>query len=274
MDLFSSLYPFSFCSLASGSNGNCYYVGNGDEGILIDAGITLRSIRKRLSEVGIPMKQIKAILISHAHIDHIKGLSALANTHALPVYASFQTCEGILRNWSASGIRRDLLHTIEDGEKVQLAGLLVETFAVSHDAAGALGYHIRNSHNSITIATDLGFICEKASRYLSLASMLVIESNYDDEMLTNGRYPLQLQKRIRGDKGHLSNVQAADYLTQHYHAGMKQIFLCHLSQHNNTPELALKTLHQHFIDKKVSRSPETVIRALPRGARTELIHVV
>lgn len=273
MDLFSALSPFVFCSLASGSNGNCYYVGNGDEGILIDAGIGLRSIRKRLKEIGVALKQVKAVFITHDHIDHIRGLSALVNSMNLPVYATKETWEGISNNRATSDISPEKHCPITEEKTLLLIGFQITPFSVSHDASGAVGFHVLNSHHSLCLATDLGHIGERAGHYLKKASMLVLESNYDEEMLTNGRYPVYLQNRIRGDKGHLGNNQTADFLAENYHPGMKHILLCHLSEHNNTANLVLSTLRNRLTEQNVNLHPDTSIRTLPRMARTELIHI-
>lgn len=268
MDLFSAQFPFVFCSLASGSNGNCYYIGNGDEGILVDAGISLRSIRKRLWEFRVGINRIKAVFITHDHTDHIKGLAALTKLQQIQVFASSETINAIQKNSDCHSIPPDCLCPLNDRENVLLAGLGIENFSVSHDAPGASGYYIRNSHNSITIATDLGYISEKVAGYLKKSTIVVIESNYDEEMLQNSRYPRYLRERISGGIGHLSNRQASDFLADHYAPHMSHIFLCHLSKENNQPELALKTLEQSLHSRGKSTA-STLIRTLPRGARTE-----
>jgi len=268
MDLFSAQYPFVFCSLASGSNGNCYYIGNGEEGILVDVGISLRSIRKRLSEIGVGISRIKAVFVTHDHTDHIKGLAALTMQQTIQVFASTETIMAIQKNPDCHGISADCLFHLNDRETVKLAGLGIENFSVSHDAPGASGYYIRNSHNSITIATDLGYISEKVAGYLKKSTIVVIESNYDEEMLQKSRYPRYLRERISGGIGHLSNRQTSDFLADHIAPHMSHIFLCHLSKENNHPELALKTL-EHTLRQRGKSTDTTLIRALPRGARTE-----
>lgn len=268
MDLFSSLYPFVFCSLASGSNGNCYYIGNGEEGILIDAGISLRSIRKRLSEIGVGIHRIKAVFITHDHSDHIKGVAALTDLLEIPVFASRECVDSIRNNPDCRNIRQSALVGLDETKEKHMIGLAIEGFHVSHDAPGTMGYHIRNSHNSITLATDLGYISEKVAHYLKKASVVVLESNYDEEMLHNSRYPRYLRERVSGARGHLGNRQAAEFLADHYAPHLSHIFLCHLSKENNHPDLALKTLTERLAGRGIN-SEETIIRTLPRGARTE-----
>jgi len=271
LDLFSSLYPFVFCSLASGSSGNSYYIGNGDEGILIDAGISARRIVKSLAENGISMAQIKAILITHDHSDHIKGLPVLANKFRLPVLATAECLGGIASHYLAKEINADLLQAIRPKRKIILAGLEINAFSVSHDGSGNVGYHLRNNYSSLTLATDLGFLDEDAIFYLKKASSIILESNYDDELLENGSYPYYLKQRIKSPTGHLSNADAACFLRNHFHEGIKNVFLCHLSQHNNNPELA------HFsaleaLNGNGHKLPE-LIHVLPRGKASSLFHL-
>jgi phosphoribosyl 1,2-cyclic phosphodiesterase len=268
MDLFSSLYPFVFCSLASGSNGNCYYIANGEEGILIDAGISMRSIRKRLGEIGVTINRIKAVFITHDHSDHIKGVAALTQLLEIPVYASHECIESVRNNPDCRDIRTGALTAIGEAAEKHVIGLAVEGFHVSHDAPGSMGYHIRNSHNSITLATDLGYISEKVAFYLKKATVVVLESNYDEEMLHKSRYPRFLRERVSGARGHLGNRQAAEFLAEHFTPYMSHIFLCHLSKENNHPDLAMNTLREKFSNRGIDTG-ETILRTLPRGARTE-----
>lgn len=271
LDLFSSLYPFVFCSLASGSSGNSYYVGNGDEGILIDAGISARRIVKSLAENGISMAQIKAVLVTHDHSDHVKGLPVLANKYRLPVLATAECLHAITNHYLSKEINADLLQAIRPKQKIILAGLEINAFKVSHDGSGNVGYHLRNNQTSLTLATDLGFLDEEAIFYLKKASAIILESNYDDEMLENGSYPYYLKQRIKSPTGHLSNADAAGFLRNHFHQGIKNVFLCHLSQHNNNPELA------HFsameaLNGNGHKLPE-LIHVLPRAEASSLYHL-
>lgn len=271
MDLFSALYPFVFCSLASGSSGNSYYIGNGDEGLLIDAGISSRRIVTSLAENGIGMEQIKAILITHDHNDHIKGLATLANKYRLSVMATPDCLKGISQHPLASELDKSLMHAIKARKSFRLSGLEVTAFSVPHDGKGNVGYHVRNSHASLTLATDLGTLTDEAIHFLKAATAIVLESNYDEELLQKGSYPPYLQQRIRSHQGHLSNADAAGFLQQHYHQGIQQIFLCHLSLHNNHPDLAresaLKALNGCIPDASKR------LTVLPRGQRSPLFHL-
>ncbi len=267
-----SLFPvqLQLCSLSSGSSGNCYFVGSSQEGILVDAGISARRIRKILEEIGVGLPLIRGIFITHDHIDHIKGLTILTRKHNIPVYCTEGTWKGILRNRATFDSEPTMYRAVTPGETIRIAGFSVEAFPVSHDAHDAVGYHIANSTKSITIATDLGFIGDQAAHYLSKADVMVIESNYDQEMLLNGRYPDSLKQRIHGEMGHMCNAHTADFIADNYHARLSHILLSHLSAENNTPEKALETLNNTFNSKGTLLRPETIIKALPRGSRSEL----
>lgn len=271
MDLFSALYPFVFCSLASGSSGNSYYIGNGDEGLLIDAGISSRRIVKSLAENGISMSQVKAVLVTHDHSDHIKGLAVLANKYKLPVMATPDCLKGISQHPLAAELDIDLMHEIKTRKSFHLSGLEVTAFRVPHDGSGNVGYHIRNSHVSLTIATDLGFLTDEVIHYLKAATAIVLESNYDEDLLQKGSYPPHLKQRIRSNQGHLSNADAAAFLQQHFHQGIQHIFLCHLSQHNNRPELARESALQALNGSTALSN--LAVTVLPRGQRSPLFHL-
>ncbi len=266
------LFPvkFQFCSLSSGSSGNCYFIGSSSEGILVDAGISARSIRKILEEIGVGLPLIRGIFITHDHIDHIKGLTILTRKHNIPVYCTVGTWKGILRNRTTFDLEQSLFHKMVPGETIHLAGLGIEAFPVSHDAHEAVGYHIANQSKSITIATDLGVIGDQAAHYLRKADVMVIESNYDEEMLLTGRYPEQLKQRVHGSLGHMCNAHTAEFIASNYHSRLSHILLCHLSAENNTPVKALATLAQTFDLKGIQIHPELIINALPRGSRSEL----
>ncbi|MDD4374792.1 MAG: MBL fold metallo-hydrolase [Bacteroidales bacterium] len=271
MDLFSSLYPFVFCSLASGSSGNSYYIGNGDEGLLIDAGISSRRIVKSLAENGISIRQVKAILATHDHSDHIKGLAVLANKYRLPVMATPDCLKGVSQHPLTAELDKDLMQEIRTRKAFRLSGLEITAFSVPHDGMGSVGYHVRNSHASLTLATDLGVLTDEAVHFLKSATTIVLESNYDEDLLQNGSYPPYLKQRIRSHQGHLSNADVAAFLQQHFHSGIQQIFLCHLSQHNNHPELA----RQSAIDALNGCTPDAakMLTVLPRGQRSPLFHL-
>jgi len=191
----------NFCSLSSGSSGNCYYLGNEFHGILIDAGISATTIRKFLKGIDISMQTIMGVLITHNHSDHIKGLEVLTRKNSLPAFTTTKVWESILTPHTK--ISRDCIREIPMQQKFHLAGFDIEAFPVFHDAPETIGFHICSGDKKITIVTDLGHICNTAAPYIKSANLLVLESNYDEQMLMNGGYPHFLKARISSDHGHL-----------------------------------------------------------------------
>ncbi len=261
---------FEFCSLGSGSSGNSYYIGDGEDGFLIDAGINGQHIKHLLQSINIQIDNIKGIIITHDHIDHIRALNALTRIYNIPVYANFGTWQGILNNRFSGNVSATCHNLIDSKSVFHLAGFTIQAFNVSHDAQEPVGYHITKGEKTLTLATDLGMVGELASVYLSKANIVIIESNYDEEMLLNGPYSKELKNRILGEKGHLDNKDAARFIADNYNEKMSHIFLCHLSQENNTPELALKAVAHAIKEKDVMIHPNTSISALPRTHRSEL----
>jgi phosphoribosyl 1,2-cyclic phosphodiesterase len=261
-----------FCSLSSGSSGNSYYVGNEFHGILIDAGISGTAIRKSLHELGISMQSIMGVLVTHNHTDHIRGLYQLAMRNNLPVFTTPRIRKSILTpNNKISG---SCIHEIGMQQKFHIAGFDVEAFPVFHDAPETIGFHICAGDKKITIATDLGHICETAAPYIKAANLLVIESNYDEQMLVNGNYPPYLIARIQSDRGHLGNHQTSAFLAEHLNDTISHICLAHLSINNNTPERALQTLQQTFLERGLSLNGHPKISILNRNMPSDVIQLI
>ncbi|MGE5382969.1 MAG: MBL fold metallo-hydrolase [Omnitrophica WOR_2 bacterium] len=270
----ATLFPhnFEFCTLASGSSGNCHYFGSEEEGILVDAGISARRIKKSLDEIGTGIQRIKAIFITHDHIDHISALTRLTKSYQIPVYCTEGTWKGILRNRATFDVDQSMYREIKPFRRYLAGGFAVEAFPTSHDAHGSVGYHITNNIKSITLATDLGYICDNAAKYLKLCDAMVIESNYDEHMLLYGSYPAQLKQRIHGPTGHLCNAHTAQFIADNYHNGISHIVLSHLSAENNTPARVIETLEAAFKSRGVIING-TIIKALARGERSELFNL-
>lgn len=258
-----------FYSLSSGSSGNCYYIGNGTDGILVDAGISTKNIRKSLDDQDIPITSVKGILITHNHTDHVRGLEVLARRHSLPVYTSSTIWKNLAH--PCSKLSKDLFKEIQLREKFQIAGFHIECFPVSHDAPETVGFQICSDEKIITIATDTGQISDLMAPYLEAANLLVIESNYDEEMLINGQYPYFLKKRIMSDKGHLCNTQTSDFLADNINDNHHYICLAHLSKHNNTPELALQCLSDALSEKGIKIGDSIMVSVLKRNKPSEVI---
>ncbi len=262
----------NFCSLSSGSSGNCYYLGNEFHGILIDAGISATLIRKFLKNMDISMQTIMGVLITHNHSDHIRGLEVLTRRNHLPAFTTPKIWESILSPYVK--ISRDCIREIHLQEKFHLAGFDIEAFPVYHDAPETVGFHICAGDKKITIATDLGHICEIAALYIREANLLIIESNYDEEMLVNGRYPYYLKKRIQSDNGHLGNLQTSSFLAGILSDNLSHICLAHLSKNNNTPEKALQTLMDTLSSKGIIQNGLPKISILKRNLPTEMITLI
>lgn len=261
----------NFFSLSSGSSGNCYYLGNEFNGILIDAGIPAGNIRKFLKNMGISMQTIMGVLITHNHSDHTRGLELLTKKNNLPVFTTNKIWESIVsKNKDISGIT---VHEIGLQQKFHLAGFDIEAFPVSHDAPETIGFHSCAGELKITIATDLGHICQTSAPYIEAANLLVIESNYDEEMLMNGSYPHFLKARIMSDHGHLGNHQTSAFLADMVGENLRHICLAHLSNKNNTPEIALQTLQQTFAEKGIDINGQLRISVLERNMPSEVIRL-
>ncbi len=273
MDLFSCLSPFVFSSFASGSSGNCYYVGKQDEGLLVDVGINALQITKALTKVDIPMSRIRAILITHDHIDHVKGLEVLTKSYPIPIYAHSDCLQGILEGKVTKLVDPELFHEIEPMQPFEICGITIEPFPVMHDGRGAMGYHFNYEGHTLTIATDIGMLDKVVKEQIKRADNIVIEANYDKEMLEKGNYPFILKQRISGPFGHLSNDESARFVAEVYHPGIKNIMLCHLSENNNTPEQAMQCIYKHFRMKHVHPDVNTSIFPLPRHKGTGFIYL-
>ncbi len=262
----------NFCSLSSGSSGNCYYLGNESHGILIDSGIPATSIRKFLRNMEIPMQTIMGVMITHNHIDHIRGLELLIRKNNLPAFTTPKIWNSILS--SQKKISPDCIREIGLKQKFHLAGFVIEAFPVCHDAPETVGFHICYGDKKITIATDLGHICQTAAHYIKAANFIIIESNYDEEMLANGKYPHFLKARIKSDHGHLGNHQTSSFLAEIMSENLRDIYLAHLSKNNNTPELVLHTLQQTFSERGIVLSDQQNISVLNRNMPTEMIRLI
>jgi phosphoribosyl 1,2-cyclic phosphodiesterase len=247
-------------ALASGSNGNCYYVGNRTEAVLVDAGISCREVEKRMARLKLPMQNVKALFVSHEHTDHIQGITALAKKYNLPVYLS----TGTLRH---SGIRLNghPIFAITDSQPVAIGNLSVLSFSKAHDAAEPHSFVVSCNGVSVGVFTDIGTPCARLIRHFSQCHAAFLEANYDETMLLQGSYPAHLKARIRGGNGHLSNTQALELFKKHRPAQMSHLVLSHLSKNNNCPKLVSSLFTQHARGTEIvvaSRYQETPVYAV------------
>ncbi|MEO8584163.1 MAG: MBL fold metallo-hydrolase [Flavitalea sp.] len=230
----------SITSLNSGSNGNCYYVGNNDEAVLIDAGISCRETEKRMSLLGLSVTKVKAIFISHEHTDHVSGLQVLAHKYQLPVYITKQTLRGCRFK-----IDSHLIHTFKAFENVEIGGLTICAFPKKHDAKDPHSFIVSSSTVRVGVFTDIGECCTNLEYHFRQCHAAFLESNYDTDMLMNGKYPYYLKRRISGGQGHLSNNQAKSLFMEHRPSFMTHLLLAHLSKENNCPDLVRQLFNQH-----------------------------
>ncbi len=246
--------------LASGSTGNAVLLQAGGASVLFDAGLSRRELQRRATAVGVDLSAVSALFVSHEHTDHIAAVPLLARDHDLPVYVADATREAILnpaprrrrapvgesaeertaRAWA----KLDRIEPLVPGEAVPVGPLIVRAFRTEHDAADPVGFSVACNGYRVGIVTDLGRVTHLVRQHLRGCRALVIESNHDPRMLVDGPYPWELKQRIKGDKGHLSNAQCAETITEVWHPALRRIVLAHLSEKNNTPRLALSAARE------------------------------
>ncbi len=231
-----------FCSIASGSSGNCIMVGSDNHHVLVDAGISGKRIENGLNQLGLKASELDGILVTHEHIDHIAGLGVMARRYGLPIYATKGTKDAILRTTSVGKIDAELIHEIRPDEVFNIGDLSIDPMHVSHDAADPVAYIVRNGDKGVGVVTDLGVYTDYTIEKISGLDALLLEANHDVKMLEVGSYPYQLKQRILGERGHLSNISSGRLLTKILHDRFKTVVLGHLSKENNMPELAYETV--------------------------------
>jgi phosphoribosyl 1,2-cyclic phosphodiesterase len=224
------------CSLSSGSNGNCFYIRTGTDSFLVDAGISCRQVCQRLRCIGSDIENISAIFITHEHSDHTRGLRVLLKRFHIPVYITGKT---YFR--SRLEIDESCFRFFEANDRISINGTSVQSLSKSHDAIDPILFCFFYKGKKISIVTDIGHACENVVAAVRDAHILFLETNYDDVMLWQGYYPYYLKQRISGNHGHLSNVHAAELIARHASSQLTHVFLSHLSENNNTPEIALET---------------------------------
>ena len=229
-------------SIASGSSGNCIYVGGEEARILIDAGISMKRIREGLMEENFPIENLHAIFITHEHTDHICGLGPVLRKYQIPVYATKETIEAIWEKGDMKGVSEDLFHEVVPEKAVSIEDMEIMPVRISHDAANPVCYTVQSESKKIGVATDMGCFSNEIVDHLKDCDSLLLEANHDVRMLQVGAYPYSLKQRILGEKGHLSNESAGRLLCRLLHDKMKQIMLGHLSRENNYEMLAYETV--------------------------------
>jgi phosphoribosyl 1,2-cyclic phosphodiesterase len=258
-------------SLNSGSNGNCYYVGNEQEAVLIDAGISCKETEIRMNRLGLSMEKVKALFISHEHSDHIRGVCVMAKKYNIPVYIT----PGTLLNCKFK-LKENLVRNLRSYEIVNVGSLNITAFPKIHDAAEPHSFMVACGDTKVGIFTDLGNVCNHLVNHFKQCDAAFLEANYDEEMLHNGSYPYYLKKRISGGEGHLSNKQALDLFITHKPAQMTHLLLSHLSKDNNSPQLVQQLFDTHAGDTKIvvaSRYEETPVFAIGTGVLNAVVEI-
>ena len=239
------------CAIASGSNGNCYYIGNEKDAVLIDAGISCKQILIRMKERDLNPAKVKAVFVTHEHSDHMRGVRGVSKKMQVPIYLTSKTFNGAYKN-----LRPDYPKFFVPGEVIEIGEFSVHSFNKNHDASEPCSFRVQYKNKSIGVFTDIGDACDNVTLHLQMCDALFLESNYDEKMLWEGRYPYFLKKRVASNVGHLSNKQTFELLQEYAGENLKCIFLSHLSKENNTPEIAIdtmQTLTSRFDVKLTSR---------------------
>ncbi len=255
-----------FISLGSGSSGNCYFLIENEHILLIDLGLGIRTFKKRCDEYGLSMGKVKGVLVTHNHVDHTKGVAKFSNEFHVPVYTTEAVHQGMHNHiYLPQKIVLSNRKIIKHGERFEIGPFKITAFGVPHDSMGNNGYFIEIDDIKFCLITDMGHCTDAVKEYVSQATHLVVEANYDPEMLEKGPYPLVLKRRIKGPYGHHSNPETADLLTQHLNPCLiKHIWLCHLSEENNSPDVALNTIREALINADFDIDGELKLEALPR----------
>jgi phosphoribosyl 1,2-cyclic phosphodiesterase len=264
--------PLLIASLNSGSNGNCYYIESKGEAVLVDAGLSCRETEKRMTRLGLDIKNVKALFISHEHSDHIRGVEGISKKHSIPVYIT----EATLKQ-SRLGILKELVRCFNPHEAVSIGGLKIVSFPKQHDAIDPHSFLVEGEGVTIGVFTDIGVVCDHVAHHFKQCDAVFLDANYDEDMLDQGPYPVYLKTRIKSEKGHLSNVQALELMRAHKSAGLSHLFLSHLSKDNNSPELALG-LFQKYAGSTVveiaSRYVETAVYRISKNESSRCIDLL
>ncbi|HKJ80333.1 MAG TPA: MBL fold metallo-hydrolase [Prolixibacteraceae bacterium] len=224
------------CAIASGSNGNCYYIGNEQDAVLIDAGISCKQIVKRTEERGLNPAKIKAIFITHEHSDHLRGARVAAKRMRVPVYMTSRTYMAAYNN-----LKPDYPKFFNAGDEIEVGDFIIHSFTKNHDASEPCSFRVEYNGKNIGVFTDIGEPCENVTSHLKLCDALFLETNYDETMLREGRYPYHLKRRVASAQGHLSNIQALKLIENFAGNNLTHLLLSHISAENNTPEIAIDT---------------------------------
>lgn len=258
-----------FISFGSGSSGNCYYLCTENDGLLIDIGVGIRSLKKAFRDYGLSQELIHHVLITHDHADHIKSVGSISHDLQLPIYATKKVHQGIDRNYCVTKkVSSELRRYLETEVTIQVGDFQVTPFSVPHDSNDNVGYLIAAKGINFCIITDAGSITETMGKYITQAHYLVIEANHDIEMLKQGPYPEYLKVRIMSGIGHLSNTGCGEAIANYMGEQLRHVWLCHLSEENNHPELARKTVEAVLRSYGIVAGKDFLLEVLKRTKPT------
>lgn len=247
-----------FSVLASGSTGNAIYVATDRVSVLIDVGITGKQAEAALQTIGVNPADLSAILVTHEHVDHIKGVGVMARRYGLPIYANQKTWSEL--DGQIGTIKEDQRRLFAVGEKQELEDLGIESFGISHDAAEPMGFCFYQGKKKLSVATDLGYVSDRIKETIRGADAYVFESNHDVELLRMSQYPWSIKRRILSDVGHLSNEAAGDALLDCLNGGAERVYLAHLSKENNMIDLARLTVKNILEERGLSVGNDVHLR--------------
>ena len=253
-----------FISFGSGSSGNSYLFQTGEQMFLIDIGLTPRRVRQYFSDYGLNIQNLKAIFITHDHTDHIKGAGLMSEELQIPVYATAEVHAGMDRNYCMSHkIPISLRRYLTKEEPLYILGTEITPFDVPHDSSDCVGYIVKESNTKLVLMTDVGHITDRMREVVADVRYLIVEANHDVNMLAMGPYPMHLKDRIRGERGHLSNEEGARFVADCCGECLQHVWLCHLSEENNHPEIARKAYEQIFNDRGLNVELTVLKRQVP-----------
>lgn len=245
-----------FCTLFSGSSGNCTFIEYGDTRILVDAGKNVKTIRAALQKIGYDLPDIDVILLTHGHSDHVSAIKVLAGRYSMPIMGTFGTLDHVLD--TCGDVMSSRLTLIDTDSIYKIGDVAVNVFSTPHDIEGSVGYSFSADGKRLTIATDMGYVTDGAYGLMKKSDFVIIESNYDIHMLENGPYPPHLIARIKSNKGHLSNEDCAKTICRLVTDGVCHFMLAHLSVNNNTVELAMRETIEKLVSQGVKPGEVTV----------------
>lgn len=260
-----------YCSIASGSSGNCHYIGYKDTNILIDAGLSGKRITKGLDEIDIDANKLNGIFVTHEHSDHIKGIGVLSRKYDLPIFVNYKTWNAIKEK--IGKVKEENIKIFENDKEYAIGDMGIKPFSITHDAVDPVGFKMTDGKKAISVATDIGHVSDNIKENLLGSKLIVLESNYDKEMLLMGSYTYALKKRVMSNIGHLSNEAAAKFAVELIKNGAENLLLAHLSRENNFPALAFETSNHILTENGMKIGKDANLEVLMRDDRSKLYNL-